>query len=403
MGDIPVKGHWRKGGFVHAHSRRNPFARKAPTNHRPQGLFGLVDEPTNASVLPLQPLEDELTRRHRYLEGEKRSAIAPGEFEDAVSIFYKASFGGAGAIGAVALGALTAPAVGAVALLAVAGVAFNQQIKHLHQRRRSVNQAKRWATTPLSAYRREAKKMAGRNPHWNPENITPSTKKIMLEQGDKTYRVKTTIRPDGTAQLGFKIRNRSQTISGEIMLYPGVSLPKSKFHFQVKVPGGNLQNADFSWSTFAFVDLDKADLRGINFDFSRVPGTMRNANLTGASLTGADLGGCRMDDVILTGADVSGATLPADLTAVNITKEQFDSLNGVNPDSTNFRPYRVKEATMEELINTVGDKDSVMIEMWAGDIEVRDRATSQITQGEFDPNEHYVPHWELERLRTTAQ
>lgn len=108
-----------------------------------------------------------------------------------------------------------------------------------------------------------------------------------------------------------------------------------------------------------------------------------------------------MEGADLTGAQVDGAELPADLTNTNITREQFESLRGVNNNYPLI--YRVREAPVDEVVAAYGgDEDAAAIALWSGDIEVRDRNTNKVVVGEFNVDEHYIPHWALSDLQVST-
>lgn len=258
-----------------------------------------------------------------------------------------------------------------------------------------------WEPREVRQYRPYAHEMSRRIPREHP-NYGAFRSGKTEDATMHLFSSKSRVSAEGTGEVNWLIRGAAsgeKVEYGTLFLHPEVDLRGRICEYPVVTPGANLQKAKMS--SIAFRDksvFDGADFRGadlLNATFE--DGSFRHADLRGARLASANFSRCDLDGADLRDADVTGATFPKNLRGIKLTGKQFDSLAGDVFDGKGR--YRVKEASMKDLVAAFGDdEDAMRVALWASDVEVRDRQTNEIVVGEFDISEHYVPEWELDRL-----
>lgn len=348
---------------------------------------GLTDGPATAKFLPRQKRPTDIRQEHHEVQirGDVAYSYAIRErdhrFTDDMTT--KAFVGAWGGISAGAFVAIGAPFV-AVPFVAVAGGVFaaswvRPRIARWKARRKARKGFERGPSR--RQYRQEAKRVAAAFPHFS-GGVTPS--KSPPQEYVDTYKMRymfaSKVDGGGVAEVKWEEQTNPERASGSYFLYPYVSMEETYISYPVNLPGVNLQGANLGGTVLAPGSvLDGADLRDTN---------LRKCEWGSISLRGVNM----------SGADVTGAHLPEDLTGTNITREQFESLAPIRNSEEGAR-YRVKEVSMDELAAAFGgDRDSVAVMVWAGDVEVRERATNEVVASGFDIDKHYVPHWGLANI-----
>jgi hypothetical protein len=246
---------------------------------------------------------------------------------------------------------------------------------------------------PYRQYVREAKDMVERFPHWYTGEREPTSVKVDVEglYGDREAVCR--VDQQGVGEVASSYRSRSgRKRSWKHLLYPGINLRGYDPNYSLHFPGVNLRGAELDGTDLKGV-MDGADLRNVSATWARWAVSLRFASCRDANFTNADLRGCDVDGADFTGADLTDAVLPTDLTGTNITREQFVTLLGAKPGEENVS-YRMPEASRDDVLaHFGGDSDALMVAMWSGDLEVRDRKNNRMVIGEYDPADHYIPAW----------
>jgi hypothetical protein len=248
-------------------------------------------------------------------------------------------------------------------------------------------------------YRPYAHEMAGRLPRQK-QNAEVHTELRHSHCISSNFKAKSRVAINGVAEVNWVLRLDVKHEYGTLFLHPEVELAGRKFQYPVIVPGVNLRGAQMQGVQFrSFATFDDGDLRDANLSYTAHEKTsFRFTDLRDANLRKAQMSRCDLTGADLTGADLTDTTLPNDISGVDLSKEQFESLT--KNLYGGLEQYTVKEASREDLVDAFGgDTEALTVAMWAGDIEVRERATNQVVVGEFNKDEHYVPCWELKRLR----
>lgn len=235
--------------------------------------------------------------------------------------------------------------------------------------------------------------------HFNGDGLGCESVESFRSWSGDAYDVRARVTREGLGSVEWDQRRDGGEgdVQGVCFFYPGGNLKYANFKFPIKLPGVNLRGADFTSSSFrSGSDFSGADFSGVLAEYSSWSGSFKGASLRGAILRGSRMKFCDFTDVDLSGADVTNAQLPSDLTRTNITAEQFDSLD-FNSGGDMGVPYAVREVTLGDLVGKFGDSvDEVAVSMWAGDIEMRSRATGKVVFETFDSDKHFIPYWVAE-------
>lgn len=191
--------------------------------------------------------------------------------------------------------------------------------------------------------------------------------------------------------------NGSITPKGVTYFYPGADLSNDKIVFPCNLRGANLEKINFQKTKFFEVILDGANLKNANLQYAEIVGSVREANLEGADLRDAHLREADLRGANLEGADLTGAILNHDLTDVDITAEQFNSLMRSN-DGTKY--YRYKEFSFHDTIEELGiTEQQFEFLVLSGVIQVRDNETGNLIKSGYDPDTHHVTPWCLKTAK----
>lgn len=212
--------------------------------------------------------------------------------------------------------------------------------------------------------------------------------------------------PRGAGQILYTQRTRQHGwVPTVLHVHPYANLSYLVFEETLDLRGANLGGANVKGSAFDDVDFTGANLEDVNASealFLIAPGvapelftnSLRYANCRNADFSRAGLRFVDLTGADFTGADFTGAVLPEDLTHVDITAEQYATL-----DVAHRKRYKIPHVGMDELEYCLGGKDAVAVAIWAGELQVLHQETNDIVNnGTFASDEHFVPLWELRRL-----
>jgi hypothetical protein len=369
---------------------------------KPGSAALLVQHDGGVVLPPPLPLEQQM-------EANELTGMSPEKIQSGAEL---ALFGGITASNVAALAAVfsggMAVAVGAAAL----SITLINSLRYLPQMisrklvlRRTNRRKKDRAERIRHQAALHAASVIAEATHNYPEAWTSEKRQtnVGIHQIEKmgNYEVVSEMDENGT---GFvTIRKPNQNADAVFSFYPGAVL--GRFSIPLGDPfyadGFDLRGASLQNIALGDFSFEGADLRGVNFKSMCAFGTgsFRNANCTGASFWNANFTGMISPDndlfegAILDDADFTGALLPEDLTKMNLSGEQLDSLELKSR-------YRVAEISPDEARRLSGvTPEDFLVAMWAGDVEVRDRRTNEKVMGEFNADEHYIPAWAARKLQ----
>jgi len=165
------------------------------------------------------------------------------------------------------------------------------------------------------------------------------------------------------------------------------------------IPGATF-HGDVTNCSFAEAHMDGATIGEKNRPY---PSRLFDVSFEGASLRDATFSHLSMSDVSFVGVDAAGArfenvTYPdnVDITDSNIHPNQFYFTG----DDDNFiASFIYRQYTLDEVVEVLGeDPDGLVVEIWSGDLEVRDNTDGRLVEGGFDKDRHHIPQWEVQRL-----
>jgi uncharacterized protein YjbI with pentapeptide repeats len=366
----------------------------------------VLDDETPTSVLSEQKTESEILNAYHACESLSDYAASKVPLPFLGDPIEKGVIAGMGGTAALLFGAMGGPFLAAPVLLGTVGVFLVNPVRRFLARRKTKKtfwEKQKWVAT--GQYAREASTMVERYPHWNPNRSRGQKFTHKGTGGPINERATSWVDKNGVGTVRWKEKARwierdrnEKNSSITYFFYPGMKLPRMTFRYPVKLPEVNMRGADVQITTIEHgSDFSGGDLRNINASGSRWNVLLKDACLRDAILVDCKFAESDLSGADITGADVTGARLPLDLTGVNITREQFDSLADVGNNGGRGAGYRVKEASMDDVLAMFGgDKDLVDISIWAGEVEIRDRKTSEVVFGSYDPDQHYIPYWSLE-------
>lgn len=431
--DVPVKPHTRGGKAVAGHIRR------IAGNPNPSRRFSLKRSPlesldaTGPPVLPRQPNFDEWANKinvmHRDLEDYLWSKVdAP--FDEEIDNFGKIIVAssatmlaglGAGAVGSIFFPPLIPPLV-IGGLLAGTGILAKpiatHAIKTQMAKWRFRRKAHKMFEEGHSAITRKALREITSHFPWTPSS--PLAKKSFKEKAfnflkkitppilrsRKKAHVATSVMPGGAVAISWSGRADSVfgaytdsdiNPNGVTYFYPGADLSKDKILFHCDLRGANLAAINFQTTRMWDVNLDGANLAKANFRDADMIGTMRDANLEGADLRDVNLSKADLQGANLEDANLTGAFLQQDLTGVDITAGQFNSLTRAN-DGSGY--YKYEQISFHDAVNELGiSEQRFEFLVLSGVVKVRDNETQELVQSGFDPERHHIGPWCMKAAR----
>jgi hypothetical protein len=190
-------------------------------------------------------------------------------------------------------------------------------------------------------------------------------------------------------------------------IHPYANLSTSDFPVYMDLRGANLGGAQLWYTSFDDADftganLENADCRQMAFlqpenqPYGSFTSSLRGANCRGADFTKAKLRLVGLTDTDFAGANLTGAVLPENLSGVNITAEQYTSLH-----EGYYEDYEIPKATIDDIAQVLGESAAdVAMRLWAGDVQVLERGSNAVVAtGSFNEEKHFIPTWEMRRLR----
>lgn len=169
--------------------------------------------------------------------------------------------------------------------------------------------------------------------------------------------------------------------------FTGADFSNATFPEFGKVSRSTFDGANLTIATLSMMKMKKNSFRGTNLRGA----SCQYTTFRGSDFTDADFTGSRLE-----GADLRGCTW----TRTNMKNVKLNNANSeITPDSNLFRVARYERFTFDDVAARTGtDHDTLRVLLWANDIEVRDNKTAELVTGDFDPEQHHIPIWAVEKL-----
>lgn len=182
------------------------------------------------------------------------------------------------------------------------------------------------------------------------------------------------------------------------------------------------EQAEFLNTSFRDALFSRCSLDSVTFEDSLLEDTLfRSSQLPGSVFTGSTLLNCSFENTSLKGTKFVDSHLAGDFNLKNCDVEGVDFKDthlriGTNVylHGSNITQQQVKDL-LEDYINpggfvfydqfTLSDlskavnipPDELILNVWSGDIEIRENETKKIVTGAYDKNKHHVPQWIMPR------
>jgi hypothetical protein len=162
----------------------------------------------------------------------------------------------------------------------------------------------------------------------------------------------------------------------------------------------NLSNIFANGLLFTACVFDDADMAQATMTNAVLAGaSLQRANLTGMNGSGTNFAGSDFRDANFTEVQLPGADL-RNCNWVGVTGTRslsFVRRNTLTAGATRHEPPHYEQFSFTEAAESFGvDDDTFRVLLWAGDIEVRDDATSALVDTAFDAHLQHVPVWQIQ-------